>query len=368
MIFELKYNCTHGNKRIYWLVDRQNIVTIEMELSMRREMNITKQVARLTAFTMCLVMFGCAGTKVTTDISDTIVEETVEIPVYEPTVSDGMLYADISSPEQLTFGDFDNGIGNFHPSGEKIVFQSFKDDKWQIFELSFSDMQPAKLLEAEVDLENPVWSNDGTVILYVQSESADSEWDRDIYMYDPLEEVSAQLTDNSGDDWYPIIMDDDNFIFLTERDAGSMTPVDNLENSVYTGNFGGATPSLLADLSNNFSSPAIVDSKRLLVLTPDARLAVYNKESGISEIITPARLACGTCDYSHNTGRLVFAAKDFGQSRLIFMDLESMVLQEVAIIAEEIRYPRFSPDGNWLLYSSLFEGHFQLFRINLTSN
>ena len=40
----------------------------------------------------------------------------------------------------------------------------------------------------------------------------------------------------------------------------------------------------------------------------------------------------------------------------------------LSLDGDEIRYPRFSPDGNWLLYSSLYDGHFQLFRINLSSN
>jgi len=333
-----------------------------------RVMILSRQISRLFVFTLCLLVFGCAGTtKVTTDSVQPTEEDSGDIPVYEPPVSDGILFSSISRPEQLTFGEFDNGIGNIHPDGDRIVYQSFKDEKWQLWEMSFSDSMPSKLLGGEADLENPIWSKDGSVVLYVQTEGDASEWDREIYMYDPAEEVSARLTNNTGDDWFPVIVDEANYIFMTERDANGGPPHD-ISNSIYMGSLYGEAPTLVTDPSNNFSSPAFIDNNRMIVLTPEARLAIYNNESGSADIITPSRLECGTCDYSNNSGIVVFTTSNDNNSLLYFLDIESNVLQEVSYVGKEIRYPRFSPDGNWLLYSSLYEGHFQLFRINLSSN
>jgi Tol biopolymer transport system component len=333
-----------------------------------RSMYFSRQITRFFAFALCLLIFGCAGTtKVSTESVDFAEQESAEIPVYEPTVNEGVLFPDISNPEQLTFGKFDNGIGNIHPDGDKIVYQSFKNDKWQLWEMNFSESSPSMLLEGESDLENPIWSNDGSVVLYVQTEGGGSEWDREIYMYDPVEEVSARLTNSNGDDWFPVIVDESNYIFMTERDANVGNPLDR-SNSIYMGSLDGTSPTLITDPASNFSSPAFVDKNRLIVLTAEARLAIYNNDTDSVDIITPSRLECGTCDYSNSAGMVVFTSVNGDNSLLYIMDIESRVLQEVSLAGETIRYPRFSPDGNWLLYSSLSEGHFQLFRINLSSS
>lgn len=325
-------------------------------------------ITNFLAFAMCLLIFGCAGTKkVSTDEVEQVVDEPTEIPVYEPSVNYGEIYSSISEPEQLTFGEFDNGIGNIHPDGGRIVYQSFQEEKWQLYEKSFSDSLPSLLLDGDYNLENPIWSTDGSVVLYVQTVKGGSGWDRDIYMYDPIEEVSARLTTKAGDDWFPVAVDEASYIFITERDAGEFQPIDERDNSIYRGNLDGSEPLLLTDSSNNFSSPAFIDDSRLIVLTAESRLAIYNGETGTSEIITPSRIECGTCDYNSNSGVVVFSS--YGDdSALFFMDLESKVIQEVTLAGEGVRYPRFSPDGAWLLYSALHEGNFQLFRINLTSD
>ena len=57
--------------------------------------------------------------------------------------------------EQLTSGLAENGNGNFHPDGSRIIFQSNRDGKWQIYELNLTDMSELRLHESDFIEENP---------------------------------------------------------------------------------------------------------------------------------------------------------------------------------------------------------------------
>ncbi|MBT7789058.1 MAG: hypothetical protein HN757_09275, partial [Calditrichaeota bacterium] len=64
--------------------------------------------------------------------------------------------------EQLTSGLAENGNGNFHPDGSRIIFQSNRDGKWQIYELNLTDMSELRLHESDFIEENPVWTSKGS--------------------------------------------------------------------------------------------------------------------------------------------------------------------------------------------------------------
>jgi len=270
-------------------------------------------------------------------------------------------------PEQLTSGPAENGNGDYHPEGTRIAFQSNRDGKWQVYELSLTDMTETRLRESEFNEENPVWSSEGNNLLFVSSKEGENEWDREIMKYNVQLGDLYSVTNSPGDDWYPVVMNENFCVFLSERDSNQELPVHVRANSVYLANLNGGSPTFLSGTSDDFRAPSVVNDDNLLVLNRFDQIILYDLNTRDSKVMSPEGIVCGSSDYSNGAGLVVFTGSTGGPDTLFILDTENGVYQRINTGFSNIRYPQFSPDGQWILFGAEVDDHFQLFRLNITS-
>lgn len=349
---------------------------------------------------MSLLLIGCgAKTGVSTKPDSDSVQgaiETVEVleegQFVEPDIAMGTLLSIVTAPEQLTAGSYDNGIGTFHPNGKSLVFQSRRNNLWQIYAMPINSgeagdsVDGARLLfESNSNDENPVWTKDGSRLLFVSDRDrmglSDDEWQRDIYLYDPSiqENPVTRLTFNPADDWYPVPYDNESFIFLSERESDSGLPVHARKNSLYKGFYDGRKPVRVAGPAIDPSSPIGVVNGDLLFRNEEGRLVSFPINQGEvdaerGKALTKGNLICGGGSVSPTNSWLAFNARSSDELlyKLYLLDisphsandtLKVNLMQKVDLQNREVRYPQFSPDGSSLMFTSEVDGNFQLFTL-----
>lgn len=314
---------------------------------------------RTTAALISLILIGCGGARKSVTVEP-------EQPGAEPQFLFGIVAEVASGPQQLTFEACNNGIGAYHPGGERIVFQSDRDGRWQIYELNPTDGRSQRLISSPSNDENPVWMPDSSGILFVSDRnSGGREYGRDIFFYDPASVLTATLADDAADDWYPVPVSADEYLFLSERGTPEGTPDYLAVNGLYRGHLSGEPPMRVGAADLDPSAPADIGDGRQLVRTAAGRLAILNSGDGGLELLTPPSLHCGTAAYSQSRRIAVFSAREGEIYQLYLIDLATRTAQKLETGDGEVRYPQISPDGNRILFAKEVEGYFQLFQMEL---
>ena len=281
-------------------------------------------------------------------------------------VKTGTVVEPASESVQITFGDYSNGIGTYHPDGNRIAFQSNRTGLWQIYELNLVGGGDRNLFESNGNCENPVWLKDGSALLFVSDlEGRGNEWERDIFAYYPESKAVTRLTVVPADDWFPVALEEGSFIFLSERDADPELPVYYRQNSLYKGFLSGKDPELLAGKEFDPTAPMQLVKNRYMIRTSEGSLAILPAEGSELQPVTPEFLKCGSGAFIPNKNWLVFTARESDDYHLYILDLGTRVLQQLETRGSELRFPQISPDGGKILYTARFEGYFQLFELQL---
>lgn len=318
-------------------------------------------IERALLLLLCCLLLSCAASQK----KESTISEDYSGEAIEPVLTESSLISSIGEPEQLTSGETDNGIGSYSLEGDKIVFQSNRDGNWQIYELDLSLGSENHLIESESNDENPVYFTDGKGIFIVSDKNGGSEFDRDIYLYN-IESIEVNpVTEARGDDWFPVNLTDNKILFLSERDADLDLKPSDRSNSIYSYDMISNSSELICRSSYNFSSPIYYNNENIIVLTPENQLGIYNFSADDLELLTPSTLECGSATLYPEKNYVVFTAKAYNQEKLYVMDISGKALQEIETGLTEIRYPRFSPDYAWLLFSAEVNGNFQMFRMNI---
>ena len=322
----------------------------------------------LAVLTVCIYLAGCAGPgeKVSAIPEEETTAQPTEEGGLESAVKTGSVVTILGGSQQLTSGDYNNGIGSFHPDGDRIVFQSDRDGHWQIYELDLALNSERKVIESDANDENPVWTPDGSLLLFVSDrDGGGEEWARDIYSYDPATGLVTRLTTSPADDWFPVPIGGSSFIFLSEREANRNLSIFYRQNSMYIGFADGSEPVKLAGMDLDISSPAEWDSDRFVIRSSDGRFEIWSSEDGSIEPLTPPYMKCGTASIDRNSDRIVFNAREQGDYQLYIMDLNTKTMQQLDSAGGDVRYPQFSSDGSGIIYTAGTDGYFQLYQLSL---
>lgn len=373
-----------------------------------------------TSFTVLtvslLLVIGCSRTKppatpetpvdttsvtvVDSTVQDTTLSEVVveADTLSEVSLTEAKLALELSAPEQLTFGKADNGIGSFTPDGRKILFQSNKDGIWQIYELDLekpleelvvpdsttpegqttvtdtavvsSQANVTKLFESNYNDEFPVSTPDGSRVLFVSDRDRDayslSDYQGNIYLYNRGDGSVTRLTDHPADDWFPVSVDNESFLFLTERDVSADMPDYLLRNSLYKGFFDGRVPEPMLGADFDPNSPIYVEGGSLYFKTNAGRLVEQGSDSTGLKPLTPTTMRTGIAHYSKTGNLYVLTAKVGDRYKLFILDSATSSYELIETGEGELRYPQVSPDGSQIIFSKEQDGNFQLFRIRVT--
>jgi len=318
--------------------------------------NFTFTVAAL----LLVGLTGCGGAR------KSVTTESETPPTTEATIQFGELAQVESGPIQLTSDEYNNGLGSYHPSGDRIAFQSDRDGHWQIYELNLADNSQRALVTSKANDENPVWMPDSTGILFVSDRNGGGkEFARDVFINYTADGATAALTDDPADDWFPVVVDASSFLFLSERGAIAGTSDIEMKNGLYLGSLAGAPPVLIGDAMLDPSSPASLGGGKYLVRNTSGRLGILTTGAGNIEFVTPESIHCGTVCYNPVRAIAALNAREGDQYGLYLFSPESMLFQKLDTGDGEVRYPQFSVDGKKILFSKEVNGSFQLFELQL---
>ncbi len=314
----------------------------------------------IAAAAISLAMIGCGGAR-----KQVPVTPEKATPSAEPIVSFGTIAGILSDPRQLTFSPSNNGLGSYHPNGERIVYQSDRDGRWQIYQLDLASGVEELLTGSDANDESPMWLPDSSGVLFVSDRNhPGEEFARDIFFYDPVAIQTAALTEETADDWFPVPINSDAYYFLSEREASPAQSQYDIPNGLYRGSLDGTPPALIAGLDVNPSAPADLEDGSLLVRTNEGRLARLSEGNNLT-LLTPPSFTCGTVSYSHIRKIAALNIREEDIYYLYLFDVSNGSLQKIETGRGEVRFPQFSPDGNRILYSKEIDGHFQLFQLEL---
>jgi len=334
----------------------------KVTLSQQANMKLNQFFNGISAGALSVLLCSCSGSKEGVSARS---EESAGAVTQAAAAPAAIIASNIGSPQRLTDGDYDNGLGSVNQDGNQVVFQTNRDGKWQIYLLNLADNTQTHLVVSDANDENPVWMPDGNSVLFVSDRNGGgSEWERDIYLYDTVSGETRRMTESAGDDWYPVSSASDSYLYLSEKGDPS-SPVMDRPNALYRGYMDGRAPELVIPPEADPSSPIVLDSDRVVFRNREGRLGVYTISVGTSEPLTSPDLRCGNPSYSSPNGWLAFNGSAGDGFQLYLFDLASKTSQKLETGSSEVRYPQFTPDGGAIIYSAKAGDHFQLFKIEI---
>lgn len=103
----------------------------------------------------------------------------------------------VLAPQRLT--SVINSYPNPSPDGKRVLFQSNRTGRWEIYVMNADGSDPTQLTDRAGDNVTPVWSPDGKRIALAASPGGNS----DIYVMNADGSEWKRLTDHPGDDSHP---------------------------------------------------------------------------------------------------------------------------------------------------------------------
>jgi TolB protein len=122
-------------------------------------------------------------------------------------------FTTVSAQEKNTFNSI-VGVKDSYPciskDGKKIVFQSNRTGKWEIYTMDTSGKNILQLTSGIEEANTPVWSPDGRQIVFCKDLNDNSE----IYIMNADGKNPRRLTNQPGDDSHPKFSPDGNYIIF----------------------------------------------------------------------------------------------------------------------------------------------------------
>jgi TolB protein len=222
-----------------------------------------------------------------------------------------LLDIDRSFLYQVTDNLFADRFPSWAPDGRQIAFQSNRDGNYEIYTMNANGSHVRRLTETDADDTLPAWSPDGAQIAFVSQRNGGGE----IYVMDADGSRVRQLTDNFAWDGNPTWLPDGRIGFDSTRNLGSDVLVMDIDGDhvqqITTSNGG----SVQADWSADGC----------------CIIWVASRENGITDLYT-LQASCSTCPPEPLT--------DSAATELT---------------------PTWSPDGQWIAYTSIESVSLDLF-------
>lgn len=106
---------------------------------------------------------------------------------------------EVAIPAPLRLTNLISSYPNPSPDGERVVFQSNRTGRWEIYVMNMDGSDLTRLTDRTGDNVTPAWSPDGELIAFAASLGENSE----IYVMNSDGSDLRRLTDHPGDDSHP---------------------------------------------------------------------------------------------------------------------------------------------------------------------
>jgi TolB protein len=240
---------------------------------------------------------------------------------------------DGDAPVRLTNEHAITVAPRWHPSGDEILFVSYKPHLPHLFRMPLSSRTPHSAVAGDVAIVAAAWSPDGSKLLVARDVSGNT----DIYLLDSAGKPLKRLTDHWGVDvsptWSP---DGRHFAFCSSR---SGTP------QIYVMDIDGSEPRRVSFHGNYNTSPSWAPK--------GDRIAYTTRENGFQIVVTGADGTGGryvTRDgvnedpsWAPDGRYLVFSARRGGRNVLVMSDREGRMQRELTTGQGDDTSPAWSP-------------------------
>jgi len=293
----------------------------------------------------------------------------------------GPKFTDAFEVTKIVGNSWNEAFGRYSSDGSKIIYQSYQNDNWDIYEYDIINDMTNQLTNTLHHEENPDYSPDGSTIVYTSTveDHRDVDYDqklRDIFIKDLNSGRETNLTTNGSNDWRPSYSADGKYIvFVSERADLREVPFYELRGQIFIMENDGRFQLQLTNMDGNCGGPSIAagsteESGRIFFdSNKSGNYEIYRTDLKGSEprqiTFYPAGNDVSPC-ISPRGDKIVFFSDRDGNYEIYLMNNDGSAAQRLTANPADDLNPVFSPDGTKILFHSNRDGNYDLFLIDLT--
>jgi TolB protein len=273
--------------------------------------------------------------------------------------------------------DADEAFGSYSFDGQKVIFQKFTDDNWDIFEFDLGAQTSRRLTFDEAHEEHPAFSPDLRTIVFTSTRDDHravgyNQKLRDIYTLDLINNREVNLTTNSSNDWRPRFSRDGKFIsFVSER--SDLRDMDSFElfSHIFVMESDGSFQLELTKGEVNDGGPVMSGSENDPIFFDSNRngdFAIYSMMgdgSNIEQLTFNSGANDVSPDISKDGVKIAFFSDRDGNYELYMMNNDGSNQQRLTSNPADDLNPVISPDGTKVLFHSNRFGNYDIFELDL---
>ena len=282
----------------------------------------------------------------------------------------------LGTPFSITALEVGQG-NNMHalllPDSSKLLWQSDREGDWNIYLAQADGTLPQILTLDRGNDTFPVSSPDGRYVAYVHADEDElqklpDEQQRDIMLLDLLTKTCRTIANGAQDNWMPAFLaDTTSLVFVSDRSLDSAQQAHKASSRLFRYSMRDSSLQVLSGDSLVATSPSGMPDGRLAwVAIKDGE---YSIRIGIpgqkgAEIFSGPEPKSGL-SASPDGKRLAFFMKKSGNLDIYELNLQTREVTRLTADPAEDFYPRYTPDGQRLLFSSDRYGRYGLFVVHL---
>ncbi len=261
------------------------------------------------------------------------------------------------------------------PDGNLLAYQSNVDGNWEIYLQPVVGGTPMKLTSDSGSDEDPVFSPDGTQLLFTWAPAGpEADQPRDIYLINRDGSGRRPVIQSPADDWAPVYLPDGSgFLFLSDRNDSNPDPQARFR-TLYLYSFAGG------ELQEPFAGLQITGSswdERRHDYLVTGREGWFWADSSLTicdTLVTPSRLAvsAGVIPAGGDAPEAIcFGEREEHRRQLFRVNLASGAEFPLTATELDARWPVLTPDGETLFFCAKLADDpasvFNLYRLQLTT-
>lgn len=287
------------------------------------------------------------------------------------------MFVDRYAVSPLVASSVPEAFGCYSPDGNKILYQAFNGQNWDIYEYDRVAEQTKQITTNPADEENPVYNPAGGYIAYTSTrdDHRDLSYDRklrDIYLLDTERNIERNLTTNSSNDWRPRYSKNGKFItFVSERDDLRDVDFLDLYSNIYIMESDGSFQLRLTKSECNDGGPVMTGGESDPIYfdsNKNGNFAIYKMDGNgenIHQITHNSEFNDVAPDISADGRHIVFFSDRDGNYELYMMNADGSNEIRLTSNSADDMNPMFSPDGKKVLFHSNRNGNFDIFELDL---
>lgn len=257
--------------------------------------------------------------------------------------------------EELTLTPTEFELAN--PRSGKIVFTCFDGKFDQICLMNADGTARRKLTKEDSPNFYPSLSRDGKHIVF----SSRRDGNYEIFIMDVSGENVTQLTDNIGSLYAPEISPKGNRIVFTVASGGKQ--------AIWVMRIDGSNPHPLTDYFRDDIDSTWSPTGEKIAFASDrtgkTQLYVMNTDgSGVRQITHTELKIGGRSSWSPDGTRLAFYAGPQYERNIYLVDLDGKNIEQLTDGGDNLG-PCFSPDGQWIAFTSFRDGNNEIYTLHL---